>query len=623
MADPLEELRKRLYKKGESFGARMRRPALTPQPEKAPPFWKENNSMPRSRSPLPKKFLAIVIALFVLGVLTLFYFLGGFNAISGQNINLKIVAPASLEGGERISWEVSVTNSNRKVLETAELIFEYPEGTRVLDPNVRGLRERRSLGKIASEENVKTSFDAFLFGETDAVKKAKVTLEYRSEDSSAILVKEAEFETKILRSPVGVSFDGAGELRAGQDAEIKINYISNASGELANLYLELESPAGFIFKKGIPKSEDDGKTWRLGTLKPGEGGSVIVQGTISGEDLEEKSFKVQVGTKTVSGKFEVYGGGVATVKIRRPFMDIHLALNGERQFIARPGEVMDAEVNFKNNLPVSIQNAVVEVFFEGTGLNERGIRVPDGNYRSSTRSVLWNATSAEILRNLNPGDGGSFRMQFSFLNPMPLRSSEDKNFSLKLRAEIKPSAVPSGFFGTDVRGTDTAEVKLASELQLVRRGFFFANIIPNSGPLPPKVGQETTFTIVWSLTNATNDLDALTVRAALPPYMNWKNTLRPEDSEVSFDESSGEIQWKVGLLRAGTGFLRPAREIAFQVGLVPGANQIGSSPELAGPVLAQGRDLFTNVVLRAEAPALTLELEDDGQVENDQRVVVP
>ena len=43
MSEHLEELKKRLYKSGESFDARLRRPELTPQPQKPPSAWQEEN----------------------------------------------------------------------------------------------------------------------------------------------------------------------------------------------------------------------------------------------------------------------------------------------------------------------------------------------------------------------------------------------------------------------------------------------------------------------------------------------------------------------------------------------------------------------------------------------------
>ena len=82
------------------------------------------------------------------------------------------------------------------------------------------------------------------------------------------------------------------------------------------------------------------------------------------------------------------------------------------------------------------------------------------------------------------------------------------------------------------------------------------------------------------------------------------------------------MEWKVGRVLAGTGFLRPALEVAFQVGFIPSQNQIGSSPIIINETEVSGRDTFTNQVLISRDPQITTELPDDSGVSFNQRSVV-
>jgi hypothetical protein len=437
------------------------------------------------------------------------------------------------------------------------------------------------------------------------------------------LFKEAQFSTRITRSPVGLSIDIPREIRSGQDVEFSINYVSNSESELEDLFLELDSPAGFTFITSTPGSEDKGKLWRIGALKPHEKGSIKVRGSITGGDLEEKSFKIQAGTRSPSGELNIYGRVVGAVILSRPFLDIEATAKGQKIYVARPGDNIEVKLAFRNNLPVPVQNVIVEAIFGGTGLDENEIRSPQGTYRPASRSVVWNASSAEILKKLDPGQEGVFQLYFSFMDPIPIRTSSDKNFKIEAEIKISPGIFPPGFQGTDITGSDKVEAKLASRLQLVRRGFYFSNLIPNFGPLPPKVGVETTYTVVWSLTNATNDVGGLTARAVLPPYINWKGVISPRDGALSYEPSTGEVLWRIGEIKAGTGFLRPAKEVAFQIGLVPGVNHIGDTPRLVSNVRIEGRDLFTDSSISAEAPALSSELRDDPRVDTSQGRVLP
>lgn len=180
-----------------------------------------------------------------------------------------------------------------------------------------------------------------------------------------------------------------------------------------------------------------------------------------------------------------------------------------------------------------------------------------------------------------------------------------------------------GFEGVDVSGSSVYEVKISSKLRVVARGLFANSAIPNSGPLPPKVGSETTYTIIWSLANMANDADNVVVKSYLPPYVSFKNVVSPADVNISFDKASGEIIWRAGRVLAGTGFLRPAMEVAFQIGFTPSENQINEAPVLINATNAAGRDIFTDQILSSEDGQITIELPDDSGVGFNQKKVVP
>ncbi len=582
--------------------------------------------MPKpSKTPfyLSGKFIGILAGGIAL-ILAALYFAGAFIGISGRNIDITILAPDRLEGGEKMVWEVLVRNRNARALQNVELNFMYPPGAKPFAAEGKSLREKKELGKIGSEEIVKASFEAILFGYEGEDKEARVELEYQPENSSAILAEERRFTTRIVRSPIGVSLEMPQELQPGQEFEIKINYTSNARGSLDNVLIRLEQLDGFSYKSSsLPPEDGAGTLWRVGKLNPGDRGTVTVRGTLTARDQEQRSFNASV-VVSEGEDFRVYGGSSYTVTLRRPFLEVALSSGAARErAAARPGEAVAAEVKFKNNFSAPLQNVSVEVRITGTGIDERKIRAAGGDFRGASKSLVWNASSQAVLQELTPGEEGVFSFELAFLNPPPLRASTDKNFSAKLEARIFPEHIPAGLGGQDVLGESTLEIKLASDIQLARRVLYYSAVLPNSGPLPPKVGEETTFAVVWSLTNSTNDVSGLVLKAALPPYMTWKNAVFPNRAKVSFNKSTGEVTWEVGQLKAGTGFVRQAEEAAFQVGLVAGADLVGNGPELVGEVTASGTDTFTKTPVTAKAGDITLYFLDDDKLEANQKRVVP
>jgi len=120
-----------------------------------------------------------------------------------------------------------------------------------------------------------------------------------------------------------------------------------------------------------------------------------------------------------------------------------------------------------------------------------------------------------------------------------------------------------------------------------------------------------------------NDVDGVVVRSSLPPYMTFKNIINPENADITFEESSGFVTWRVGKVLAGTGFIRPAMQAAFQVGFIPLAVQAGSEPVLLRESTASGRDTFTGKEFFLTSREITTALADDPNVTRTQRQVIP
>ncbi|MBI2024159.1 hypothetical protein HYT00_02115 [Candidatus Giovannonibacteria bacterium] len=620
MSEHLEELKKRLYKSGESFEGRLRRPELTPHPEKLPSDWK-NEIKQEKKTPGNKKFwiLGVVLAAILGGG---FYYFILINSVSAKRIDTKINGPESIVGGERVTWEVVVSNNNKKALEGAQLSFEYPEGSKVLDEGVKGLHASKIVGEIGPGKTERFVYSAFVYGFENEEKISNAILEYRPEDSRTILTKEFSSTVKITRSPVGVSFDMPQEILAGQETEIKINYVSNSESVLNNLVLQFEPPAGFSLKSANPSPEAGGKSWALKDLNPGDSGSIAIKGILSGGDLEEKSFKATVGTKNEFGEVSLYGRGVASINLSKPFLEVDAKVNGQDAYDARPGEILQVEVSYKNNLSVPVQNAVIEGVLSGKGFDEKQIRVEEGSYRAIDKKIIWNGSSLPALSQINPGQGGKIKFQFGISESPSIKTSSDKEFKTTINFTIRPGVIPPGVPGAELNGQDSMDVRLISRMQLVRKGFYYSAVISNSGPMPPRVGKETTFTVTLSLTNSSNDLENVIVKATLPAYVNWKSKILPVGSPVTFDQNTGAITWNVGQIKAGVGYTSPAKQLIFQIGFIPSPGQIGQAPELVSGILVQGKDKFTGADLEVLAPELTLALEDDGRIDISQTTVV-
>lgn len=611
--DSLERLRKRLYKKEEKFERRFEEPQLSYKPERASPEWQKKSAQDMLAESLkPKPFFNMrhfiwLAGFFVIGtsILSAVYLFGGFGYTSSRNIEIAISGPKEIGGGELARWEVSVRNRNDAKLVSAELGFRYPQGSKpAAKVTSQSLIERKSLGEVPAEGIVKETFSAFVFGPESFEGEIEVVLEYRLEGSNAIFEKIEKGSIKISRSPLGVSIKIPAEINAGREVNFEVSYVSNSSEVIKNLILEMIYPSGFAFKDSKPKVSENQTHWTLGDLAPGEERKITISGILEGEDMEQKSIIAQVGVLE-DQSLAVYGAGSAAVTLRRLFVDLAIKINGEANPIIKSGGAVNAEIAWKNNLPQAVRNASVEIGLEGLAIDEKTISVIGGFYRGSDKKIIWSPSGLKDLTTLEPGQAGGAQFSFNVLDAVSLARQNLTNPTIKISGKILPSSGPIGFEGVDVSGKFETELKVETSLQLSSRGLYNLAGLPGTGPLPPKVGKETVYSVVWTLANVSNDSSDVIVRAALPAYVNWKGVVKPSGENVAYDPARAEVIWRLGRVKAGVGITQPAREVAFQIGFTPSADQIGETPTLLFDILAEGRDDFTGNLVSDGAPSLT------------------
>ena len=152
--------------------------------------------------------------------------------------------------------------------------------------------------------------------------------------------------------------------------------------------------------------------------------------------------------------------------------------------------------------------------------------------------------------------------------------------------------------------TEEFVTKVNSKLVVDQKGFFQDEIFGNSGPIPPQVGQTTTFTINWQAKNYYNEVRNVKVKVVLPQDVQLTGKIFPEDSRMTFDSLSREIVWEAGDLQVGQGVLNPAPNISFQVSLIPNFFQPSQSYDILGPVQITGEDVWTGNIAETILPAL-------------------
>lgn len=526
------------------------------------------------------------------------------QAFSKEILKLEILGPETCQAGKEIEYTVKYKNNGNIRLEELKFTFEYPEGSLLSEEQLE--RITKDLEDLYPGQEEVLKFKVRIFGKEGDIKTAKASLSYRPKNLKAFYESKSTSSTKLEALPISFGLDFPSKIVTGKETKISLNYFSNLDFPLSDLRVKIEYPQGFDFLSSKPGGLEKNE-WEIKMLNKAEGGRIDVFGKISGKVGGQEVFKAQLGI-WIEDKFFLLKETARGVEIVRPHLSISQRINGFSDYIASPGELLRYEIFFRNIGEEAFEELFLVARLEGP-VEFESINSEFGKISSTDRSILWDWRDIPELQYLSGGEEGKVEFWINLKRDWEIGPA-DKNFIL--RNKISLSQVREEF-----------ETKINSRLEISQKGFFQDEIFGNSGPIPPRVEETTTYTIIWQLKNSYNDVKNVKARAVLPPGVKLTGKIFPEDEKqkFTFDSGSGEILWDVGDLAAGTGILSPQKTLAFQITLTPSENQRGLVTTLINEAKVSGEDQFTGMSLRMTASAVDTTLPDDATVSPEQGIV--
>jgi hypothetical protein len=130
-----------------------------------------------------------------------------------------------------------------------------------------------------------------------------------------------------------------------------------------------------------------------------------------------------------------------------------------------------------------------------------------------------------------------------------------------------------------------------------------------SGPLPPQVGQTTTYQIVWRVANSFHALESVRMTANLPPDVRWTGQAAAGIGTIAFDETTRIVTWNIEAMPKSV----PGSEATFGLAIVPEQDDVGAFFKLTNAIAVSATDTFTKDQLTHGIDILTTELPQDKE----------
>ncbi|MDP3731281.1 MAG: hypothetical protein Q8R34_02185 [bacterium] len=537
----------------------------------------------------------LLISAFVVAAVGVGFFLFSRSSFSPGNVDFKINAPEEISSGEKVVYSIEYRNNNEKTIKDLHLTFFYPpDAVDIRDGRLEALQtESMKLDDLAPGEENKIEFSAYLVGSRGDTKKARAVLSFYGEGIPSVFKKETSAATDISSLAVSLTLVAPPNAVSGQEVTYLLDYRNESSDDLSDLRFKFTYPSGFIPTKFFPNTFSVKDVLDLKKIKSGEGDRISITGILQGGEKDAKTISVTLQRKIDNVYIDFEKSSADTV-ISTPPLSVQIMVNERSDYNAQLGDELEYKIKFINNTDVDIFGLTLMAKLEGLMFDFSSVG-GNGFFSSSTRTITWNASVSPLLNHLAPRQEGAVSFRVKIKNSFSSGGTGVKDYTVKTSVLAETQTIPPGFDLDRLSAESELITKIISLPSIVQKGFQNDQSFGASGPIPPRVGQKTSYTISWEIVNIPNDVSKARVSGTLPAGVQWENQTRVNGQQpaITFDSSSREVVWPLETIPAGTGGQFPKYQSWFLISFTPSENNLGQAIKLIQDTFLEGQDGFT------------------------------
>lgn len=577
-----------------------------------------------------KKFFlwGMILLLFIIlmAVIASFWvFNSDRNRSKGESIQLEIKALDKIASGDEITYEISYLNQDRVNLREIELTAQYPQGFYFISASKTPENEFNNvwnLGNLSSGMGGKLEIKGQLLGEVNTTKTLTITATYKpanfnyefQEVASKSITISSSIIDLVIKSPLRVIRD--------KEFEYQIQYKNTSDFSLENLKIKIKYPEDFVYQDSNPNPTEAQNIWLIDKLAEKAEGEIKIQGVFQGEAGELKEIKVQVGL-VESGIFKLQVEKSVIILVVKPDFDLSLEINDSSQDGAiQPGGTLNYHLQYQNTGDIEMRDLVLTAELQSETLDFDSLQ--DENKGTVVdNKIIWDKNNIPNLALIKPQEGGELSFKIKIKSNLVLPDERTKDFQVVSLFKIKSSPIEElgGEFEAESNRIVT-QVRTQVGLNVEGRYYSDEFLQLGSGPLPPVVGETTTYKIFWYLSNSTSDIKEVEVVTTLPSNVLWtgKSSVTA-GSGLKFESETRKVIWDINMVPAGTGQLFPSLEASFEVSITPIKSDLGKILILTSQTVLEAKDGFTGQSISLVRDLVTTDLKNDVAAQDKGKVI--
>ncbi|MBT5808158.1 hypothetical protein HOI18_02675 [Candidatus Uhrbacteria bacterium] len=536
--------------------------------------------------------LVLIGIALTLGAAALFFTFYSPTSFEEQIYFDATVAPREVVSGAASTLIIRYTNGTEEELRNAHLSLTFPNHFLLQEATLAGNpvdTDEIALGNIPVGDSGSVRVRGVMFGDVGGEQTFTSDMRFvHGLESDSAGSKTDTYTFSPSSSTLVLKLTLPEQLVAFQPVSGTVSYKNTGEVDFPNVSIEPEWPEGFILKSTDSKYSNS--TFSLPAINAGEEGAFTFEGFL-GDVGEEVTFVFYPAFSFTEFTYK-QETLTHTAPVVPPQIKTTQSITNSN---ATPGESMDITLTYKNDGDTEVSNVVI------------GVESPSPFVRESVY--------AEPIESLAPGESGEVSIS------LPLRSSISANETdthNNLDVITKSVAIYTLGDGSGQRVTVTNNphtTPLTSPIVLESFGRYTAASGDQlgRGPLPPRVGIETKYWMFWRMSGTTNDLESVHIEGELATGVRFtgRQTVS-QNGGVEYNADTQSISWDSDLIESTLSPTSKIVAVAFELGITPTEDMVGSIPTLIDHIRFTAVDARTGEIITASGAQITTDLPSDS-----------
>ncbi len=555
----------------------------------------------------------ILAFLTVLSWLFFFWWSDNSGRFTGKNVSIKIEGPLAAVNGQYATYTVAILNQEKTDIYSLDLSLKYPQTFSVATSTPEPFGSDNQEWKIPvlkSGERTEIVLRGITWGDKDSQQSLQASMTFRPANFNADFKAEGILELPISSSAVALTVTGPSKY-AGEKADaytVKIK--NNTEQEVKNLQLTADLPPAFTWQSSSPNPDiTNVATWQISSLLPQQEKIIVINGAFVEEQMtanQEAQFKLQ--GKVLTEDYNTLDAQNLITEVLASPLSLQLLVNNSANDQSiNFGDTLKLALIYKNEGSKNLEQINLVLKLNSQILDWTSLNDPQKGQITDSQ-IAWTSGQIKDFASLAPGQQGEIDLNINVKGREAVTSQNLTDF----RAEATSAATFR--YADDQQSSLSATAKslvcqINSDASIGAQARYFSaeGKTLGAGPLPPKVGEKTSYVIVWQINNSIHELNNLNFSVVLPEGVNWENNTDLEAGTIGYAPSTRKVTWLINRLPRSVASIKSS----FTISVTPTAAQQGKVLLLLPAANFTATDKQTGGQINLNAAALTTDLTFD------------